>query len=493
MKSIRVCRDCRNAAIRFLAVSICAVLAGCDESPSQQSDGVSSLQWLAGDHHIHSQYSVSWDGSVEPSAPELRGHGTYTIPHNAVMARHFGLDWTVATDHGGRAHSRISIEQAYPTLLIAREAVPDLIQFYGVELNPPGADHASVIVAQSADEAEQIYSIESQFDRSNVGRLEPLGPEADDESRMLEALEFMEGFAQKPVVIANHPARTSDAQGFGRTGPTELRDWNDTAPEIAIGMEGAPGHQAAGLIPENYPREARPRGVYPRVPTRGGFDLMTAELGGVWDAMLGEGRKWWITATSDSHRHWTEGGNDFWPGEYSKTYVYASKTYSSILQSLREGRVFVTTGDLIEELEFTVSSGTDTATVGGSLVVSAASDLVVTIRVKDPSGSNYNGDLPEVRRIDLIVGNVNPSLIEAAERSNPSTHALRRFTEADWVREGDYLSMNHRIAGVEGSVYLRIRGTNTDEMEPLPDELGENPWQDLWFYSNPVFVFVPSG
>ncbi|VXB26417.1 hypothetical protein NOCARDAX2BIS_190029 [Nocardioides sp. AX2bis] len=33
------------------------------------------------------------------------------------------------------------------------------------------------------------------------------------------------------------------------------------------------------------------------------------------------------------------------------------------------------------------------------------------------------------------------------------------------------------------------RGTSTDEMEPEADGL-ENPWDDLWFYSNPVFVNV---
>lgn len=33
-----------------------------------------------------------------------------------------------------------------------------------------------------------------------------------------------------------------------------------------------------------------------------------------------------------------------------------------------------------------------------------------------------------------------------------------------------------------------LRGTNTTELEPEPDARGEDPWQDLWFYSNPVFV-----
>jgi hypothetical protein len=39
-------------------------------------------------------------------------------------------------------------------------------------------------------------------------------------------------------------------------------------------------------------------------------------------------------------------------------------------------------------------------------------------------------------------------------------------------------------------MYLRVRGTNTSEMEPELDPRGENPWQDLWFYSNPIFVEV---
>jgi hypothetical protein len=35
-----------------------------------------------------------------------------------------------------------------------------------------------------------------------------------------------------------------------------------------------------------------------------------------------------------------------------------------------------------------------------------------------------------------------------------------------------------------------VRGTATDLLEPRPDEQGENPWDDLWFYSNPIFIEV---
>ncbi|ASV28981.1 hypothetical protein [Maribacter cobaltidurans] len=75
-------------------------------------------------------------------------------------------------------------------------------------------------------------------------------------------------------------------------------------------MAGAPGHQAAALNPDGTFRE-RARGGYGQFPTMGGFDQMTAKLGGFWDSMLGEGRRWWITANSDSYVHWRKGGSDF--------------------------------------------------------------------------------------------------------------------------------------------------------------------------------------
>jgi len=33
-------------------------------------------------------------------------------------------------------------------------------------------------------------------------------------------------------------------------------------------------------------------------------------------------------------------------------------------------------------------------------------------------------------------------------------------------------------------------GTNTAELEPSEDSDREDPWSDLWFYSNPIFVSV---
>jgi hypothetical protein len=81
-------------------------------------------------------------------------------------------------------------------------------------------------------------------------------------------------------------------------------------------------------------------------------------------------------------------------------------------------------------------------------------------------------------------------LDDPAVDTNPSTHVAHRFTAADWQRDGDYVTLNWTLDDVGHDLYLRVRGTNTTELEPLPDPRGEDPWTDLWFYSNPVFVTV---
>src|SRR5262245_46887594 len=182
-------------------------------------------------------------------------------------------------------------------------------------------------------------------------------------------------------------------------------------------MEGAPGHQAAGLGPNGTSKRDEAgqatgdRGAYgnDKARTLGGFDQMTARLGGLWDSMLGEGRRFWIVATSDSHANFADPskpGSDFWPGQYQKTYVKAQRNYEDILDGLRNGQIFVVSGDLIRELDLTVSAAGKTAASGETLTTAKGSDAKVNIRFRTSTESNANGDNPKVHHLDLIVGDV---------------------------------------------------------------------------------------
>jgi Histidinol phosphatase and related hydrolases of the PHP family len=478
-----------------LGALMTVIVSGCSYGDAEPPDD--GRMWLAGDHHVHSEFSGGYDHSTNPPTFNDGGDGTYPILRNVEMAQKYGLKWMVTTDHGGPLHSVIQRERAYPALLEARNAFPGMKVFYGMELDTPKADHSTVWIPKTDREAQALFEIESQFAVKDAW---PEDPERNTEERMIEALRYMSAMPDAPIVIKNHPSRT--ARGPGRWGidtPEKLRRWHDAAPDVFIGFEGAPGHQAASLNSDPSSPVYGVRGAYHHSPTMGGFDQMTAVVGGVWDAFLGEGRRWWITATSDSHLHYTEeGGIDFWPGEYTKTYVKARDDYADIYAQIRAGHMFAVTGDLISELDITARekrpfgwmNRTDSAVMGQTLAVRSGADVEVTIRFRIPDQPNANGDRPSVRRVDLIMGDVAPEAIDTAAFRNPTTEVVRRFYEGDWKVDGEYAVISYTIQDVDHNVYLRVRGTNTNELEPEPDEKGENPWEDLWFYSNPIFIEV---
>ncbi len=227
------------AALAFLLVFAAA------SSPVGATEADEGRQWLAGDHHIHTRYSVGWNPVTIPPTPIIGGDAIYPIPMIALMARHYGLGWMVTTDHGGPFHSKVNLERAHPELVLSRRLVPEVVQFYGMEFDTPGADHSSLIIPHTPDEADRLYEIESRFDKE-----EPFPPDAswNTEPRMVDALRAMSTFAVLPLVIANHPSRSAPGLGvYGMDRPAVLRNWNDTAPKVAVGMAGAPGHQASTL------------------------------------------------------------------------------------------------------------------------------------------------------------------------------------------------------------------------------------------------------
>ena len=458
-------------------------------------------EWLAGDSHIHSHWSAGFDSSRIPPVSLKGQDALYSTPGNAFMARRFGLRWMVTTDHGGPDHAKLNFLQAHRELKLSRELMPDLLQFYGMELNMPGMDHHTLIIPSAADEATVLRDFEGEFDANQDWALPPDPRRFSAETRR-RALAHLQGLERLPLLFANHPSRSATAIGtYGLDEPWELRENNDLAPEVYRGMEGAPGHQAATLSADGSVRpevEGRPgiaRGRYqnPEAPTMGGFDQMTAIVGGLWDSLLGEGRRFWIVASSDSHAHYTDParpGVDFWPGEFHKTYVRAAPTYEDVLDGLRQGRIFAVAGDLVTTLDVTARSGGRIAELGGTLTVDASRKVDVTIAFRDPDVANGSGDTPVVRRVDLIVGEVTGPAVDVSVDRNPTTQVLARFTRPDWERDGDRYTVTTTLPASARPRYLRVRGTGTDLLEPRADQQSENPWDSLWFYSNPIFIEV---
>jgi ribosomal protein S6 len=138
--------------------------------------------------------------------------------------------------------------------------------------------------------------------------------------------------------------------------------------------------------------------------------------------------------------------------------------------------------------------------------------LKLTIRFKSPEVNN-NGDTPVVDHIDLIAGKitgmVDPESPDYTKATNETTKVIATFTAKDWKMDRNgYKVIKYQIKDLDDDMYFRLRGTNlavntlyeTDAKgNPLSDfeatdNLGldgaEEAWADLWFYSNPIFVYV---
>jgi hypothetical protein len=484
--------------VALVGAAVFAVAAG----SYAVSQTTAKRTWLPGDSHIHSIYSPGYNREKNPPEPIVggeQGDAQYPTEVNAAKAKEYGLQWMVTTDHGGPNHSRLNLTQAYPALQASRTKVPEVLQFYGMEFNGPAMDHHMLMLPNTVDEWKVLFNIESQFDKVESF---PVDVTRDTEANFTKALIYMNGLSKKPIMMAHHPARSATDMGvWGVDEPREFRDNNDTAPEVYVGFEGAPGHQAAAFKTDGTlkkPEEQTAgRGAYSnaKAPTMGGFDQMTAVVGGLWDSLLSEGRHFWISATSDSHLNWRDtlrgnNGIDFWPGEYSKTYVKATKSYDDILDGMRNGRTFVTHGDLINELEVTATAAGSSAEIGGTLGINGTQDVTVTIRFKDPSSNNARGQNPSVKRVDLIVGEVKGLIANRNAGKTETTKVFKRFTDAEFKQDGEYTVVTTTLPAVKANQYLRVRGTNMTEEEPTPDVKGEDPYSDLWFYANPIFVEV---
>ena len=288
--------------------------------------------------------------------------------------------------------------------------------------------------------------------------------------------------------------------------------------------------------------------------TYGGTGYYCAVLGDMWDALLGEGRNWYLFASSDWHSRGdyvfddpspaTTG--DFWPGQYQKDYVYVENsdnpTARDVVDALRDGNSYIVQGDLIDKLYFIAAANGKTATMGQNLEVKAGETVQIAIWVRDPQGSNncpytfanpslaqvgtYQPlDQPQLHHVDLIAGNltgyVAPIDADYTNPTNPSTAIVKRFARQSTanLRNGWMIYQYSYIAQAGGDQYFRLRGTNlpantpneTDAVgNPLLDTLAtenisyKNPetgetvalnndveaWADLWFYSNPINVYV---
>jgi hypothetical protein len=474
-------------------------------------------RWLAGDHHIHTHYS---------------NDAVYRVIDHARHASAWGLDWMVITDHGSVPHVKLGLDKVKRDIEHARAEFENMLIFHGLEWTVPAADHGTVFVHPGGDDVAVLREFGHAFDVSMTG--------AADEALAVAGVEFLARAVRgkriaDALFLANHPAHK------GLVSPHQLRAWRDTDPHIAVGMAAAPGHQAGGIRKpfgrggyrgsyDNAPRPGSFAGYPPEsYRTHGGYDWMTATVGGVWDSLLAEGKPWWVTASSDVHDvhgevayvdgpgsdferdghmngpilgatpRWGNGG--FWPGQYSKTHVgVRDVSYAAVMDGIRRGRIWVDHGGLVGGLDvrLRVKDTGAGVTLGGTLSVARDRGVELVITVELASMPNGAQVVPALARVDVIAGDVTGPVTDRDAFTAPNTKVVGAY---DTSTATGRVTLVHDVGAVDRPMYFRVRGTDgnrsapglrgadIDPAGPAQDIAGAaDPWRDLWFYTNPIWV-----
>ncbi|MCL1848655.1 MAG: hypothetical protein FWF83_03145, partial [Clostridiales bacterium] len=204
---------------------------------------------------------------------------------------------------------------------------------------------------------------------------------------------------------------------------------------------------------------------------------------------LSEGRRLWLYSFSDFHST----DSDFYPGEYNKTYVNMPEDnrIDKLADYLRSGNVFVVSGNLINDLRFRINDNTM-----GETCFTGNDKLILTIEISQPTNA-----FP-LHHVDLIEGIVDGYRLAGTPEYNvdsvSTTRVLKRYSTQN-ITNGKII-IRDTIAFSSKHAYYRLRGTHhapgtvgeTDAAgNPLPDNTpntSEKALNDLWFYSNPIFV-----
>ena len=512
----------RQAGLFGAAFMATTALPGAAPATASPAADDAELVYLVGDHHVHTQYSHD---------------AKYTVAQAARRGAQYGLDWMVCTEHSNAGHDTAGATLQHADIVAARAENPRLLIFQGLEWYIPGAEHATVFTPPGGQEVEVLRQFERTYDGKLLGRTEGT---AANEALAVAAIRWLAaqkaaGYVDDALVLANHPSR------LGIDSPHELRAWRDAAPEIMIGMEGAPGAQGAAL--PGLRGSAAVRGEYENKPsaqshtgypveayvTYGGFDWMTATVGGLWDAMLAEGRLFSITSNSDNHRtvrdtlrngDYPAGatfdslgkvpdpvetgsgqpGSDFWPGQFSRTHVGVTRYgYREVMAGLRAGRVWVNHGQLVDGLDVRLAGSRGrSATLGGRLRVRRGEPITLTITVHSASRPNLRGILPRLARLDVIRGVVTGRPANLDSWRAPDT----RVTQSrDVSRRAGRYTVRIPLGPVTAPGYVRVRGSDgnrhgagllgdrVDPHGPVAHPPGDgDPWLDTWLYTNPIFI-----
>lgn len=500
------------------------------------------LEWLgAADHGGSSPRDCRVDDPEGDGAQS--GSGVYYDQEEGLV-----IKGDTATSQGHRSMWRWQEAEdiIYPELTRLAGELKSPMLYAGVETNVPGHEHVSMTVIgnqkpQNAlkkngdvGDASAVAEFEYRFDRSDsdfsngapthnwTGKIKTASGTSSGlinhfSKTIPSVLWLQDNYPLDSYYVPAHLERAGVFNPNGNNGfnVEHLRDFNNAGPTVAVGFESQPGHQASNNRGEYRANFCGNGCDSAGVTTFGGTGIYAAKIGGVWDAMLGEGRNWFFYASSDWHNRGAfsiyerSTTADFYPGEYQKLYIPrpANKnklTPQAVIDGVRAGNSYSVMGDLISgELKYTAQvkgqAQGKKAKMGQTLVVKRGKTVKLTLEVNVPTGPNYSPysfnnpslaqigiqeplNRPTLRQVQFIKGDitgvVDPYNAAYTDGTNASAAVIARFDASTWVAKGTKRTMTVVIPNVQNSMYIRVRGSNLPAAVPAETDAEGNPLND---------------
>jgi hypothetical protein len=268
--------------------------------------------YVIGDFHQHTCYT----------------DGSYSLGGLASNNVRFGLNWWAHSEHGGAFYRNgrlsgldvgqtvywdqtpgvtilgdVSISSSHTNMwrwqsvrdyqfadvLTARALYSGKPVFLGLEWSIPGHDHCSMAVMAGQFDAQPtanaLAEFEYRFDYYDTdrtgGAAQGWNKSANTgHAKALEAAGWLQtNYPTSSWLVPAHPERKGwyDVAAF--------RDLNRMAPDVCFGFESMPGNKHTTNDRGGYGDDSVGGGTY------GGCGIYAAQVGGLWDALLGEGRR----------------------------------------------------------------------------------------------------------------------------------------------------------------------------------------------------------
>lgn len=422
----------------FLISSGCGT--GCSSDSRGQPRFVRQVEWtgkgtwLKADTHVHTKFS----------------DGAHSVAEVVRQAEGFGCDVLAITDHADR-NLKAATREYVEEIRVERTLHPNMVLLAGLEWNLPpwgGDEHATVLIHPDLDEWSVLARFKELFD--DLGRDAHRAELADEGLRWLEQRAVHS--SARPVVIYEHPSRARERSSDIVPVLAHWREVND----LVIGFSGAPGHQRAKTIGSFRGMEQ----------TLDRWDPAAARVGDAWDTLLGRGLDVWAAdAPSDFHNAQPQDLHDFWPGEFSETWLYVpEKSAAGVLQAFRAGTFFAAHGHIVREVELSVTLPglPRPAGVGEVVQVPAGSRVMVQLRCRVPL-ADWEGNPNQIDAIELITSTGSSAQIAATLQLGTDDATPSTFLEVP-----------------AGGMTIRARGRRA-----------MRKGSDLMFYTNSIRIQTP--